>query len=663
MGNRDSERRYGQGRLRLSGLSGLSLSRLGGLGRRDVVEFELGLGAVHRSDRGRFFAVGGDVVAIVGVELVACHHFILQRVASGNCTGFSGATTATAAATTTTAATTTARAFACGFATGSSRARFDRGRCTRFLRSGGHGVGSDRRGTGDGDRGRDIHQFRRCGNGSGFRLDGLLPGLLRLGLLLFAGRARGLRLRAFLGLLARRVLLRLLLLLLLLGLLLLLLLGLLLLLLWLGTALVATLLVATAVASLLGIAAIATLAIAAFIATLAAAIAATLLRTALCGALGPRRFNRDRLAAAEETEDALDDADRLHGCSHRRRSCNHCRNRRLARFTRFAQRCGRGRPDVGDDRQVGDVEVGLGQRMRRQLARGAAVVAGLARLFAEFVFADAGDFVVRRVQLLVGNDHDRRVVALLDLAQCAALFVEQVIGDLGRSLHQHLAGVLLHRVLFGQAQDRQRQRFHAAHAAMALAARAYDLAGFAQRRPQALARHLHQAEARDAAELDAGTILLEGVLQAVLDLALVLVRGHVDEVDHHQAAEVAQAQLAGGFFGRFQVGVERGFLDVAALGGARRVDVDRGQGFGLVNHERAAGGQAHFAFVRVLDLGFDLEAVEERRVVGVMLQLALVVRHHLLDELAGLGVHLRRVDEDLADVRTHVVAQRADDQA
>src|SRR5207342_2241919 len=237
MGNRDSERRHGQGRLRLSGLglsglSGLGLNRLGGLDRRDVVELELGLGAVHRSDRGRFFAVGGDVVAIVGVELVACHHFILQRVASGNCTGFSGATTATAAATTTTAATTTARAFACGFATGSSRARFDRGRCTRFLRSGGHGVGSDRRGTGDGDRGRDIHQFRRCGNGSGFRLDGLLPGLLRLGLLLFAGRARGLRLRAFLGLLTLRVLLRLLLLLLLLllGLLLLLLLGLL----WLG---------------------------------------------------------------------------------------------------------------------------------------------------------------------------------------------------------------------------------------------------------------------------------------------------------------------------------------------------------------------------------------------------------------------------------------------
>jgi hypothetical protein len=39
------------------------------------------------------------------------------------------------------------------------------------------------------------------------------------------------------------------------------------------------------------------------------------------------------------------------------------------------------------------------------------------------------------------------------------------------------------------------------------------------------------------------------------------------------------------------------------------------------------------------------------------------VRHHLLHELMRLGIHFRRVDQDLADVGAHVVAQRADDQA
>ena len=270
---------------------------------------------------------------------------------------------------------------------------------------------------------------------------------------------------------------------------------------------------------------------------------------------------------------------------------------------------------------------------------------------------------MRGLQLLVGHDHDRRVMPRLDFAQRTALLVEQEVGDFDWCLHQHLAGVVLHRVLFGHADDRQRQRFDAAHAAMAFAGRAHDLARLAQARAQALAAHLEQAEAADAADLHARAIVLERVLQLVLDVALVLGRRHVDEVDHHQPAQVAQAQLARHFLSGFEVGVERGFLDVAALGGAGRVDVDSGQCLGLVDHQRAAGGQADGALVGVLDLRLDLEAVEQWNVIGVLLELALVVRHHLFDELQRLGVHLRGIDQDLADVAAHVVAQGAHDQA
>ena len=300
--------------------------------------------------------------------------------------------------------------------------------------------------------------------------------------------------------------------------------------------------------------------------------------------------------------------------------------------------------------------------MHRQLARGATLVAGAGGFLAQLVLAQAGDFVVRGVQLLVGDDDDRRIVALLDLAQRAALLVEQVVGDFHRGLHQHLPGVLLHRMLFGNADDRQRQRLDAAHAALAVATRAHDLAGFTQARAQPLAAHFHQAEARDAAQLHARTVVLERVLQAVLDLALVLAAGHVDEVDDHQAAQVAQAQLAGHFLGRFQVGLERGVLDVAALGGARRVHVHRGQRLGLVNHDRAARRQAHVALVDRLDLRFDLEAVEQRDVVLVVLELAQGLRHHLLHELARGLVQLLGVHQDLADVGAQVVTQGAHDQ-
>ena len=154
---------------------------------------------------------------------------------------------------------------------------------------------------------------------------------------------------------------------------------------------------------------------------------------------------------------------------------------------------------------------------------------------------------------------------------------------------------------------------------------------------------------------------LHGVAQPVFDRALVLLRLHVDEVDDDQAAEVAQAQLARDLVRRFQVGVERGRLDVAAARGARRVDVDRDQRLGRIDDDRAAGGQVDLVRMRRLDLVLDLEAREQRHAVFVELELAQARRHEALHVLLRLVEHFLVVDQDLADVVGQVVAQRADD--
>ena len=96
---------------------------------------------------------------------------------------------------------------------------------------------------------------------------------------------------------------------------------------------------------------------------------------------------------------------------------------------------------------------------------------------------------------------------------------------------------------------------------------------------------------------------------------------HVDEVDDDQATGIADAQLACDFGGGFQIGVERGVFDIAAL-----------------------------------------EAREQRYGVLVELELAQVVRHDLLDELAGVVVELLVIDQDLANIVAQIVAQGADDQ-
>src|SRR5690606_37565456 len=257
-----------------------------------------------------------------------------------------------------------------------------------------------------------------------------------------------------------------------------------------------------AVATTAAVAALATLVpVRAFVARLAALRLAPRLRL----------FIHRGLAGTEQAEDAAPQA----GAARLRGRGGGVHGRGGVLRSRLALRGGPRRAHVGDRGRRRHVEVGLGQRDGGELARGAALVARPPGFLAEFVLADPGDLVVRRVQLVVGDDHDRRIVPLLDGRPRAALLVQQVVRDLHRGLHQHLPGVVLHRVLLGDADYRPRQRFDAAHAAVALAAGAHDLGRFAQARAQPLARHLQQAEARDAPELHPCAVGAQCLLQAV----------------------------------------------------------------------------------------------------------------------------------------------------
>jgi len=156
---------------------------------------------------------------------------------------------------------------------------------------------------------------------------------------------------------------------------------------------------------------------------------------------------------------------------------------------------------------------------------------------------------------------------------------------------------------------------------------------------------------------------MQRIAHAVFDIALVLGAFHVDKVDDDQTADVAQTQLAGDFISGFQVGAQRGFFDVAALGGARRVHVNRPQRFGAVDHNRAARRQSHFTGVSGFDLMFDLEPREQRHVIFVELDAVGVARHDMAHELASLLENGVGIDQDFADVRLEIITDRADHQA
>ena len=55
---------------------------------------------------------------------------------------------------------------------------------------------------------------------------------------------------------------------------------------------------------------------------------------------------------------------------------------------------------------------------------------------------------------------------------------------------------------------------------------------------------------RDAPDLDARAVVLQRFLQPPLDRAVVAALVHVDEVDHDETREIAQAKLPRDLFGR-----------------------------------------------------------------------------------------------------------------
>src|SRR3954470_12463124 len=85
-----------------------------------------------------------------------------------------------------------------------------------------------------------------------------------------------------------------------------------------------------------------------------------------------------------------------------------------------------------------------------------------------------------------------------------------------------------------------------------------------ERLARALARHLDQAERGESAHRHARAVARQRALELVKHRGAMLFAVHVDEVDDDDAAEVAQAQLAGNRLRRLQVGLEDRLIEVTA---------------------------------------------------------------------------------------------------
>ncbi len=267
-----------------------------------------------------------------------------------------------------------------------------------------------------------------------------------------------------------------------------------------------------------------------------------------------------------------------------------------------------------------------------------------------------------RGQTLIGRDGHHHPEAHFEFAQVRSLLVEDVERHLGAGAQDEIVGRALEERFLDGAQDLQGHRGRGTDVARAAAMDAGKRRALQHAGADALAAHLQEAEGRDPADLDAGAVVLQALVELLLDGAVVALLLHVDEVDHDEAGKIAQAQLPGDFFRRLQIGAKRRVLDVVLAGGAARVHVDGDQRLGRVDDEVAAGFQRHVGREHRVELLLDAVAGEDRGSVAIGLHDLGLSGHQHPHEVPSLAVGVLARHQDLIQVFVVEVADGALDQ-
>ena len=247
-----------------------------------------------------------------------------------------------------------------------------------------------------------------------------------------------------------------------------------------------------------------------------------------------------------------------------------------------------------------------------------------------------------------------------ELADFLALLVEEIIGNLVGQRGTDRRVLPLNGVGLDLPEGAQGGVLEGGPRSPAFTVGAARIADFLDGGLLFLPGQLQDAEFGNPGQLNARPVEAQGLLERLFHLRLVLAVPHIDEVDGDEPSQVAQAELAGDFLGGLHVGLEGRFLDIALVRAAAGIDVDRDHGLGGVEHDITAGLEVGLLLVDDADLLFQAEAVEQRRLVLVVLDHLQVAGRHG----PAVGPHLPEgfeiVHKDFLDVRGEVIPQRAD---
>ncbi len=248
---------------------------------------------------------------------------------------------------------------------------------------------------------------------------------------------------------------------------------------------------------------------------------------------------------------------------------------------------------------------------------------------------------------------------MLNLGQRRPFVVEDIERRFRRHRDIDFAGPATYAFFLNAAQNMQRCRFRGPPDAATAAMEADVGGGFRKAGPEPLTGKLQQTEGAYPADLNAGPVAPHGFFQPPFNRRLVAVDVHVDKVDHHETGQIPQPHLTGNFGRCFQVGLERGFLNVPAPGRTPGVHINSHQRLGRIDHDIAARFELHFLAVHGFKLGFNPVPGEQRnRVVLIRLHFLGMTGHQNLHQVLGHAVAFVAFDEYLTNIFAVGVSER-----
>src|SRR5262245_25783540 len=261
----------------------------------------------------------------------------------------------------------------------------------------------------------------------------------------------------------------------------------------------------------------------------------------------------------------------------------------------------------------------------------------------------------------VALDRNQAAQISLDLRQHIAFGAAQRFGHLGVDAEDDLVVVVnIFRDATGFGQDFVADRLRALDHAASAAIRAGRAERAFERLFDAFASDRHQAEVVELENLRRRAVAAQFLLQRRHHLLAVLALLHVYEIEHDNAAKVAQADLAYDLLGRFEVGLDDGVFEAVRFAYEfAGVNVNRDQRLGLVDDDVSARLQPDARLNGFVDLLLNAVMFEDRRILGVEFDAVDQFGRETVDEINYALVLEFVVYADGAEIGRELVAQNA----